>query len=378
MPKRSHTSIALTTAALALACGPAAAEAASVKLVHYDVEADVTLVHDHAYHFATAWESQDTDVQLVSDLHAKLGRITFRDGYLMSPVAQGEATADSSGVAKGHYANKVFSGSRSCDTTTGPLPSGQGTIDSDLLAPLTGEAFNLRVADQVRVDWQCRGDERVSATAPYEYTDNGPALGSGPLDAQFEIPHEAVGYGKIIQNIKGPGGAFCAGAHLAGTTKCAYDWAGDVTFTKTSETVISDVGEPGQAVAPSGSASGQKTPASENLDELLVPLVPAKAATADAKGSTVSLTASCPTGCAGTAALTVAGAKASAAGKARKPVATMRFRVKAGKPRLVKLRVPKKAARALRKAGKGKLAVTLRPKRGRAVRKTLSVKVGKR
>ncbi|HYI35239.1 MAG TPA: hypothetical protein VEX39_01430 [Thermoleophilaceae bacterium] len=378
MSKRSHTTIALTTAALAMACGPAAAEAATIKLTHYDVEADVTLVHDHAYHFATGWESQDTDVQLVSDLHTKLGRITFRDGYLMSPVAQGQATADSSGVAKGHYANKVFSGSRSCDTTTGPLPSGQGTIDSDLLAPLTGEAFNLRVTDQVRVDWQCRGDERVSATAPYEYTDNGPALGSGPLDTQFEIPHEAVGYGKIIQNIKGPGGGFCAGAHLSGTTKCGYNWTGEVTLTKTSETVISDVAEPQQAVVPSGSGRGHKEPTAAEIDELLVPLVPAKAAKADAKGSTVSLTASCPTGCAGTAALTVAGAKASGAAKARMPVATMRFKVKAGMPRLVKLRLPKKAARALRRARKGKLAVSLKPKRGRTVKKTLSVKVGKR
>ena len=111
------------------------------------------------------------------------------------------------------------------------------------------------MTDQVRVDWECRGDERVSATAPYEYTDNGPALGSGPLDAQFAIPHEAVGYGKIIQNIKGPGGGFCAGAHLAGTTKCGYNWAGEVTFTKTSETVISDVGDPSRWSCPPDPAS---------------------------------------------------------------------------------------------------------------------------
>lgn len=378
MSKRSHISLALTVAALAPACGPAAAEAASIKLTHYDVEADVTLVHDHAYHFATGWESQDTDVQLVSDLHTKLGRITFRDGYLMSPVAQGAATADSSGVAKGHYANKVFSGSRSCDTTTGPLPSGQGTIDSDLLAPLTAEAFNIRLTDEVRVDWKCTGDERVSATAPYEYTDNGPALGSGPLDAYFTIPHEAVGYGKIIQNIKGPGGGFCAGAHLTGTTKCGYNWTGEVTLTKTSETVISDVAEPRPVVVPSGAGSGSKEPTAAEIEKLLTPLIPAKAAKADAKGSTVSLTASCPTGCAGTAALTVTGAKASGAAKARKPVATLRFKVKAGKPRLVKLRLPKKAARALRKAGKGKLAITLKPKRGRTVKKTVAVRVKRR
>lgn len=376
MSTRSHIPTALTVAALAVAALPAAAEAATTKLVTYEVEADVTLVHDHAYSFSTSWEKADTSTELVSELHTKLGRLTFRDGLLVTGLTSGPATADSSGVAKGTYVNKVFSGSRLCNPKPGPQPSGQGSIEEEMLTPLTGEALNLRIADDVNVDWTCTGDERVSASPSYAMTDNSAALGSGPLDAAFEIPRDAMGYGKIIQRIQGPGRGFCAGAELAHTTECLYRWTGEVELTKVGEATIPTGSQEPQVddslLAPLVPPAG-KAPAPD-LDDLLVPLVPASAAKADAKGSTVSFTASCPSGCAGTAGLSVGAAKASA----RKPAATMRFSVKAGKPRTVKLRLPKKAARALRRTGKGRLAVTLKPKKGKSVKRTIAVKVAKR
>jgi len=383
MSKRSHIAIALTTGLLATAALPAAANA-SITYVQYDVEAQATLQHKHGYLFTTSWEQATTNVDLNSKLRSKIGTVTFRDGHLFSS-AQGPATAESTGTAKGTHTSRDGSGSRACTPAPGAKPSGQGTLEEEQLTPLGAAGLNVRVADDVAVDWSCTGDPQVAAMPSYPMTSNPGTVGAGSLDAGFQIPHEAIGYGKIIQNIAGPGGAFCAGAELPHTTSCQYSWTGQVTLTKTGETVI-PTGPDGRPVPPSGSSLDDlivplvptgSSKGKPSLDDLLVPLVPASAAKTDAKGSSVSFTASCPSGCAGSATLTVGGgAKASA--KRGKPAATLRFGVKAGKPRTVKLRMPKKAARALRRARTGRLAVTLKPRRGKSVTRTLTVKVPKR
>ena len=95
----------------------------------------------------------------------------------------------------------------------------------------------------------------------------------------------------------------------------------------------------------------------------------------DAKGSTVSFRAGCATGCTGTAVLTTPAARAAAK---RKPLATLRFRVAPGKARTVKLKLPRKARAAPRRAKRGTLAVTLKPKSGAAVRSKLALRLGRR
>ena len=276
----------------------------------------------------------------------------------MSPVAQGEATADTSGVAKGHYANKVFSGSRSCDTTTGPRPSGQGTINSDLLAPLTGEAFNIRVTDQVRVDWQCKGDERLGDGALRVHRQRAGAGQRAPGRA-IRDPPRAVGYGEEqFQNIKGPGGGFCAGAHLAGTTKCAYNWAGDVTFTEHQRDgrLRRCRRTPSRWSCPPG--SGKRVRRCRTLAE------PGRAAGAPGPGDRGDGRRQGLDGVPDRIVPDRLRRHRGAHGGGREGVGRrprrasrsprLRYKVKAGKPQQVKLRLPKKAARALRRAGRGR------------------------
>jgi hypothetical protein len=91
----------------------------------------------------------------------------------------------------------------------------------------------------------------------------------------------------------------------------------------------------------------------------------------------VELELGCSNGCNGTAVITPGsggGARPRAvAAAARRPVARIRFKVKAGPARTIRLKVSAKARRALKRAGGGRITITLKPKSGPAARTTLKL-----
>ncbi len=191
----------------------------------------------------------------------------------------------------------------------------------------------------------------------------------GEFDQVFDLPPEAVGAGKVVQLVKPQPGQVipvqCPGYSQEQGERCTskLEWSGQVVFTKIGET--RDEGD--DLIAPLVPPG----PAPERDDsDLIAPLVPAKASV-DRAGRTVSFRAGCAGGCTGTATITAgAGARAARAAATRRPLATLRFRVAAGAPRTVRLRLPAKARAALRRTRRATLAIALRPFRGDAVRRT--------
>jgi hypothetical protein len=376
MSKRLHIPTALATVVVALAAGPAVASAAApVHLVSYRVDIDATITHKHVQSYSTSYESGDRTVDTSSKLHAELPQVTFKTGDRIElySMGEGDASAVTTGKTTAHYRNTATNQSQTCTPVGSEDPWGKASIVQDLVTPLTGdESVDVRLGDDPRIGWNCT-DPDIGARPEYDLSQNTEDVGGGSLDANFLVPKEAVGFGKIIQNISGPPAetaTFCPGKNEGNTRECTYGWTGTVTFTKTSETTITEANPPSEADLATGAV---QTSAAKGKG-VAAPTAPGTAS-ADAKGSTVSFTAACPAGCSGTAALTVPHAGASAA-KAR-PLATLRFTVKAGTHK-VRLRVPKKAARALRRARGGRLAITLKARGGTATHRTLKVRVARR
>jgi hypothetical protein len=193
-----------------------------------------------------------------------------------------------------------------------------------------------------------------------------PADGMSPFEQRFELPREAIGSGRIVQFVKPQAGqtipARCPGYSQATGEKCtaAMQWSGSITFTK-----IDDASPVAPLVPPPAQPTRFDGPAA--VEDLLAPLVPLKAKVG--KGAkTVSFTASCPSGCTGTAAVSAVG-RARAA-KARKK---LRFKVAAGAPRTVRLRLPAAVRRKLRGARRARLAVTMRAPGAAPKRTTLTL-----
>ena len=100
--------------------------------------------------------------------------------------------------------------------------------------------------------------------------------------------------------------------------------------------------------------------------------MPSTWAKLDRGARTIAFKAGCSSGCAGSAKLSWSGGPRSAA------ATVLRFRIAAGKPRTVKLRVPSKVRRKLSGARAASLALTLKPKSGASVRKKLALTLPKR
>ena len=282
MSKRSHTSIALTTAALALACGPAAAErprSSSCTTTSRRTSRSCTTTPTtsppggRARTPTSSWSPTCTP--------ARPDHVPRR----LPDVARGPGRGHRrrSGVAKGHYANRC-SAAAALRTTTGLRPSGQGTITPTcwLRSPA---GVQLRVTDQVRVDWQCKGDERSRRRRPTSTPTTGRRWQRAP-DAQFEIP-TGRGYGESSPEHQGPRGGFCAGAHLAGP-RSAPTTGRRGHLHRDEQTVISDVGDPSRWSCPPDPQQAEgPTRRTGRAAGALVP----QGGTADATASTVSLTA---------------------------------------------------------------------------------------
>lgn len=101
-----------------------------------------------------------------------------------------------------------------------------------------------------------------------------------------------------------------------------------------------------------------KPPVAIEEDDWLVPLVKPGDASIDAKGTTATVKITCPQGCAGDLELVPLVATQSAKAKRKlKPLARKHFTAKPGKRTTIKLKLGKKARKALRRARRAKLRI---------------------
>ena len=222
-------------------------------------------------------------------------------------------------------------------------------------------------------------------------------LGSGlfgrtnAYDTFFEMPHEAIGMGKIIQLLdKTVTGTSCPG-YGDSTDSCTLKWKATVTFVRTFH---AESGEPEVKPAPPGEQQEQMPPPLDptvpEIDESDLPELPGKPPESDdddlfiplpgsaklapsAASATVAVL--CPAGCKGVAVATPLARRARAAAAA-KPLARTRFSAKPGARRTVTLRFGAKARRAIRRAGGVRIALSVTPAGGAPIRRTAVVRAG--
>lgn len=196
------------------------------------------------------------------------------------------------------------------------------------------------------------------------------------FEQRFNLPTEATRQGKIIQLVDATPAQRNKCSATVAIGDCAFDWHGTLTFEFTGylgegELTPEDLPElpagggaqPGQPQQPAQPGQpGQPDPD----DDLIVPLPTGGKLARD--GSSASVKVTCAAACAGTVrAFPAGGSKASAA--AARPLASARFKARAGKPAKVTLRFPGAARRRVRSAkavrlvvstGKAKRTVVLR------------------
>jgi hypothetical protein len=269
------------------------------------------------------------------------------------------------------------------------------------------ESLDIRLTEMLPMSHQCAN---TGISVDTNLAGYGAEFPHGVFDATFSLPYEAIGMGKVIQNLgatethRSP--AYCPGSE-AYTTSCEFTWSAQLTFTK-----VADYQYNGDDYAPPPATGTGVDPRAEAISHAVeqygrdLPVDPRADAISKAVeqygkepvrdvraeiiswaveqyGKSVEMELGCSNGCAGTAVITPgAGASGGAkprafmAAAARRAVAKIRFKVKAGPPRKVHLKLPAKARKALRKAGGGRLVLTLRPKKGGpTVRRTLALKL---
>lgn len=364
----------LATAGAACALGvPAASQAAPIYEVTYDVGFEATIDYEHIYKVGDEFDSTEVNQSAPIRVHGTVDTVTFRNGRLLNarPWGLAEYEATGGGATKIHDWYNVVDDRMERDTsacTTGSgVYAGQIILDDDPDAPPVaggGEAMQVRFGEMVQAFFNCTGEagglDGVSLANPYEQM----PLGDGILDGDFELPAEAIGMGTIIQHINAPvahrSPQYCPGQG-GHSISCTYNWQGKLTFTKTEEHQygIEDL-PPGYEQPQQGQQQTQQPqqPAGDD-DDLIVPLVPVAPKTAKLVGNRLTFPVTCPAGCLGVAKVGAVKQKFSVAKTAKK----------------VTLKLPAKARKALKKASKPKVKLTLTPKGGGApVRATVRVK----
>lgn len=385
--RRPAAVAALTaTAVAALACAPAA-HAVAITETTYAVTAEVKLTYGHT---SVRTEPDGTGSERVTDavltMKTTIDDVLFRDGKLQNPDqwGLGDATTTGSGKRVDRFLdaqNRLQTRTYTC-TPEAESVLGRAILSDnpDGLEPLgRGERLTMRLAEGLRLEMPCPGTDPVglmmSGAEPF---------GQGPLDTDFDLPAEAIGMGKIIQLVHSTpaqeAAATCPGRD-DDTVRCTFSWEGTITFDRTGQETSGGTPPPASPAPPAPPA---KPPVSDDDllaplvppaddSDLLAPLVPVKSASLSRKGDRLSFKAACPRGCAGT--LTVAGGRAKgAAAGAKRRAASVRFTVEPGKAaRTVTVRLPAAMRKAVR-AKRAAVRLTLTPKGGRAVVRTLAVR----
>ena len=370
MPSSRRLIPLLATAGALCALGaPAAAQAAPIYEVTYKVAFEAIIDYEHVYaDDDDPLDAKRAEVAAPMKVTGEIDPVTFRNGKLLVDNPWGTATYESTGGGAllthdvwNTLEQKMDHRSSACDAGSG-VQGGSVVIGHDPDAPPIAGAQRMRVrfAENVYAFFNCTGDagslEGIDLANPYQMP-----FGEGILDGDFDLPNEAIGMGTIIQNVSAPvahrSPQYCPGKHSL-TESCTYNWQGKITFTRTEEHQygIEDL-PPGYGQPQQGSQQPQtQQPGSD--DDLIVPLVPTAPRTARLVGNRLTFPVTCPAGCVGVARVGAVKQRFTVAKSAKK----------------VTLKLSAKARKALKKASRPRVTLTLTPRGGAPVRATVRVK----
>ena len=392
----------LAAALCTLAATPGLAHAGS----EYRVEASGTGSYKLNIDFSTEDTIETRTAETTFDWSSQLSGVRFDDAGQLSGVAHVPTSPTlMGGTFKGAFDLVSKSApDRAIHVTCEGAELRDEFMSTTSLERVDGKPYSLsfRPFDHVVfTDHKCSGD---TGPEPFDIfgTDGDPHALWEPADdlsvfeQRFDLPPEAVGAGKIVQVVNPQPGQVlagdCPGYSQAPGERCSatLQWSGTITFTKTGDWAVAppakkpfDDGDDliAPLVPPKPTDDGDDLIAPlvppkktfDDGDDLIAPLVPAKPKVGPG-AKTVTFKASCPAGCAGTAVVTAAGRARAAVAKA----SVLRFRVAAGAPKTVRLKLPASVRRKLRGAKKARIVVTMRPPEGAPRKTTLTVALPRR
>jgi hypothetical protein len=345
----------------ALLCSAACAQAATVSDYRVDTQLSATYEHHIVEPGGTG------DFKSTFAISTTYPKVSFSDGGLVTSV--GGATTISGVVSSAHLVAHTPQGdvSADCAGSTAQPVSGP-TVSSSVLTPLDGGALlTVKPFSEITLLWTCTGPSSFPSGLPLP---NVPAAsGEGPFDVVFSLPPDASTMGKVIQLVDKDVALDTCPLHSGYSTSCTLHLQGQVTFTRTGQSVVQPPASDGDLLTPLGPKP--------KPDDLLTPLISTRAKLA-ADGSRTTFTFTCGAGCTLTAHVYGGGGRLRAAAAAR-PLATKRITLAHGGTRRVTIRFGKAARRAIKRAGGARLELVAKPiGGGAAVKRTLALKLARR
>jgi hypothetical protein len=304
-----------------LALGPGAAEAAT--LTEYDVVIEGSGTWER--HGATAGSY---DRQATFTWRTTMPAVMFEGKELRqtAPTKISSAAAE----ARDDVVLPTPTGTFTGFCKGGPTVARAGELGRSLLPAGGGrEALDIRVVGGIHVEMRECGGDPVVSPGTLVLDAGGRAMGDGAFDARVEMPHEAIGMGKIIELLEGTASGQRCPRWTNASSSCALRWKATVTFTRTRQQQVAPPPGPDPVKDPIPLPEGPPP-----LDDVFIPIKTKLSA------SGASVTVVCPAGCSGTAkALPLRGSKA---------LARKRFTAPAARPTRVKLRFRAHGRRAVR------------------------------
>ena len=293
-----------------------------------DADAEASAQHDEAIDFRTTIPKLTFHGRVADDSAGALGTASVRHGsyVITGPSGQVRCASHSIGDVAGGGLDATFAE----DRTT----------------------FAARVIDSLTVAvGGC--DLAGMGTWQLPITSGGQEVGVGIFDGAFTVPHERIGEATMTFPLKGEvTGTSCPMFH-AQTVLCSLTWNATVTFSRIGE---------GEESGDAPEVPLERDPARPDPDDdLLVPLV-AKAKLAG-NLSRASLPVSCTVACRGTLTATAGG----------RTVAKAKVALKAGGTGRATVRFGRADRRAIRRAGRVRLALKVSGG-GETVRRTVTLR----
>ena len=346
-----------------VACAAGAETAAADDTV---VRTDYTVAIDGEafYNKAAITPTKDGDQTLQEDdqvrFHTEFPRISFWDHVGEDPTTSlGSATS-----VRGHLADVNPNGARvDCDGSrvTDYVP---GRMDGTSTGGPT--TYKVRVAEAIQTEMDCS----PFGVYPKRFESPGAALGGGIFDAEFTVPATAIGQDEIRIPVEG----FRSGPSASATTRRRRS-ASSAGRPRSSSRRSAGGTSPSTSCPcrSSRTRSRSRSPAGAGPQ----PIVDAQATAAKLTATDVTVPVTCPAGCAGTATVTRRRRRCRTAAKA-KPLARKAFTVAPGATKRIRLTIPKKARKAVRRAGGVRVTLDVTPTGGARTTKRVTVKLKKR
>jgi hypothetical protein len=353
----------IATVLAVAACTAAGAETAAAADVSIRTDYSVEMTGTGYYNRASVQPSSVGEL-----VHQEDEQFTFRTEIPKVSFigAVGSDSERSLGSATGVRSHLVVSSggkvSLECDGSN-VTDYAAGRLDAQV--PENGNpVFDVRIFETLNVTMNC--NLGVGAY-PKKYESTGP-VGSGWWDTRIQVPRSQVGQEQIVLPLNGGRkGQACHGWNQY-TTLCEHSFEGTIVFKKIGWEELPH--DPDELLVP------LTKPAEPNAPAAAKPIVEAVTTAARLTRTGVSVPVSCPTGCSGTATVTIAGRKARAA--AAKALARKTFTVAPGATRAVAVAIPKRARKAVRRAGGVRLTLDVTPTGGTRTTKRLAVRLGRR